>query len=722
MTFRIQALREQAAARFEAETRGTRGELRNVLANPRIQEGILLSSESLYEGVKRYLAAGSEGEGDSTKQQRQLERSAIEHLARAACKTTPRGLLCGIGVARWSDRKGERVSEPPGPRRRTLLTLSAVRKLAGKMSAPSALWQHVRCRSGTALQETGDAPVAAVAHFLEAVASRRATAREVIDAVWARMGKRHERQDLVALYHRLCEQGILIGRLEIPFERRDGLGFLIEWLEKIVGCAGEGAGLAGEWVTALTAIRELLHQIDREPDEAVAARFALYEEVRRRYLELLGEVAKLSLDRLLYVELTPKGMPTTVDAATRKELERVIQASHALTGASGFRHDPRVAAREYLPKVEGFPQAPGDVPLASLLACQELPVPLAKNIVITGKERRLAQLLCESLESGKNEVDLGETDLVESATDAPPWNDWFGEGVATFQFAGELLVMNPPGDQPFTTLARYEDFHGDEELISELRRHAEWLKSQADPQAGWADVLTQSFTITDTATAHGRVFDDCLEVGAVRSEGQSQSVIPLEELWIRVEESRASLVRKRGAEERFQRLLFSSARGMGNIRSPLMRFLYIVGQTRSIGLGHWHERALFAVERQTSRLPRVRLGRVVLVKETWRFEAKDLAANDFGEAFETFSRWQGWAEREGLPRYVFVRRLDAYGVRPFFADLRSQFCLNVINTEVRTNPNAKYRFVEMLPAPDQLAYPREGHATQFQIGLRWRET
>jgi amino acid adenylation domain-containing protein len=103
--------------------------------------------------------------------------------------------------------------------------------------------------------------------------------------------------------------------------------------------------------------------------------------------------------------------------------------------------------------------------------------------------------------------------------------------------------------------------------------------------------------------------------------------------------------------------------------------------------------------------PRITIDRVVVARESWRFDADDLSfahATDEAERFLQVRRWQRAA---GLPRFVFVKTPTEK--KPFFLDFASLAAVDAFARAVRRTQSAEggpttIRLTEMLPTPDQL--------------------
>ncbi|MDN3356428.1 lantibiotic dehydratase [Actinomadura sp. DC4] len=101
--------------------------------------------------------------------------------------------------------------------------------------------------------------------------------------------------------------------------------------------------------------------------------------------------------------------------------------------------------------------------------------------------------------------------------------------------------------------------------------------------------------------------------------------------------------------------------------------------------------------------PRVSIDRMVVTRETWRFDPATMEfAGDKSEA-RRYVRAGQWRRSQGLPRFVFV--VSPTEPRPFYVDFDSPVYVNIFAKAVRRllrdKPEARMTISEMLPTPEQ---------------------
>jgi hypothetical protein len=130
---------------------------------------------------------------------------------------------------------------------------------------------------------------------------------------------------------------------------------------------------------------------------------------------------------------------------------------------------------------------------------------------------------------------------------------------------------------------------------------------------------------------------------------------------------------------------------------------------------------LFAGQPHT---PRVRIDRLVVARESWRFNAADLDFATEKDEAARFVRTRGWAAALGIPRYAFVK--SSAEEKPVYVDFASPIFVNALAKMVRrTNaderlPDKTIAVAEMLPAHDDLwLTDQEGNRYTSELRFTW---
>ncbi|HEY2261864.1 MAG TPA: lantibiotic dehydratase [Streptosporangiaceae bacterium] len=101
--------------------------------------------------------------------------------------------------------------------------------------------------------------------------------------------------------------------------------------------------------------------------------------------------------------------------------------------------------------------------------------------------------------------------------------------------------------------------------------------------------------------------------------------------------------------------------------------------------------------------PRVTVDKMVVARETWRFDPAGLGFADEKDEARRFVRAGHWRAGQELPRFVFV--LAPTEPRPFYVDFDSPVYVNIfakaIRRLLRDQPDGRITVSEMLPTPEQ---------------------
>ncbi len=119
--------------------------------------------------------------------------------------------------------------------------------------------------------------------------------------------------------------------------------------------------------------------------------------------------------------------------------------------------------------------------------------------------------------------------------------------------------------------------------------------------------------------------------------------------------------------------------------------------------------------------PRVTIDRGVVCRESWRFDADELAFAHERDEAERFVAARRWAESHGIPRFVFVKA--AHETKPFYVDLDSPLFVNAFAHAVRgaaAEPDGRTTITvsEMLPTSEQTwLMDRQGrrYTSEFRV-------
>jgi hypothetical protein len=108
--------------------------------------------------------------------------------------------------------------------------------------------------------------------------------------------------------------------------------------------------------------------------------------------------------------------------------------------------------------------------------------------------------------------------------------------------------------------------------------------------------------------------------------------------------------------------------------------------------------SFFGLLSDAPHLPRVTIDGLVVSRERWSLSSSDLPFLTAQTAVARFAETRRWAQRLGLPRFVFVRVPEE--IKPLYFDLESPHFVELLARTVRGS--SAVTVTEMLPAPDQV--------------------
>jgi hypothetical protein len=127
----------------------------------------------------------------------------------------------------------------------------------------------------------------------------------------------------------------------------------------------------------------------------------------------------------------------------------------------------------------------------------------------------------------------------------------------------------------------------------------------------------------------------------------------------------------------------------------------------------------FKILRRAAHTPRVTIDRLVVSRESWRFQPPTLEFAWETDNKQRYAAARRWARQNSLPRYVFVKTESE--VKPCFVDFESLVYVSMMARLIRRAGGASNEdvvFVEMLPGPDQAWLP-DAEGRRYASELRF---
>jgi hypothetical protein len=129
----------------------------------------------------------------------------------------------------------------------------------------------------------------------------------------------------------------------------------------------------------------------------------------------------------------------------------------------------------------------------------------------------------------------------------------------------------------------------------------------------------------------------------------------------------------------------------------------------------------FKILRPAAHLPRVKIDRLIVSRESWVFPASEMAFAYEKSGAARFANARSWARAAHIPRFVFMK--SPVEVKPVYVDLDSPIYVDLFAKIIRRTSDNKggderIAISEMLPRTDQTWLPdNEGrrYTSEFRI-------
>jgi thiopeptide-type bacteriocin biosynthesis protein len=687
-----------------------RERLRGLLDRPDVREALFLASPSLEQRIAKWSRDPCCAEG------RDIECALVRYVQRMAARATPFGLFAGCSVGRIETSTRLRLEGAGRYRKHSRLDSDYLSSLIEQLIAAPETRAPLRYRPNSSLYRTagriryaeerladGGRSYHLVAvdatEYLEAALERSqdgATSRELAEVI-ARVRPDVTIQEAEAFVGELIDTRLLISELSLPVTGP-------EPIEALIAETGRHEATR-ETAARLTEARTILRELDAAGPGADLERYRGLAQI----LESLP--ARVDPSRLVQVDLLKPAAAAGLGNDVLSEIQSAIQILRriATPPAEGelarFRQEftARYDARE-VPLVEALDDEVGvgfeggeSSEAEPLLADLTIVSPRAESDGLRWDERtgHLLAKLMRASERGETEVHLEKDDL-ERLSQAKPATLPAAFCVSVCVAAaseesldrGEFRVLfkGLHGPSGARVLGRF--CHADAVLRESVTAHLRAEEERA-PGAIFAEIVHLPEGRTGNV-----IFRPPLREYEIPFLGRSgvapERQIPVTDLFVSVAEGRIVLRSRRWGREVIPRL--TSAHNFVRRSLPLYRFLCSL-QTQGVvpGLG-WSWGPL----ENTSFLPRVRCGRLVLSRARWRVPAEELKALCKESDSDRFLRVRRWRAQWKLPRFVLL----SDGDNELPVDLENVLSIDAFADVVKNRESAI--LTEMFPPPDEL--------------------
>jgi len=711
---------EEFAAAWAADRALLRERLRALLERPEVRESVFLASPSLSDGLDVW-----KKEPDGKKGQR-AERALVRYVLRMCARPTPFGLFSGCSVGRLVgpdepsrlrlaprsryDRHTrldmdylfalveELIKDPTVRSALSYLPNSSLYHAAGRMRyAEARLDGKVRSHHLVAVTPTS---------YLEETLARAAGGARIEDLAQALVDSDPDgeitREDADEYLTELVQSQLLVPDFGLPVTGQESIHDLLDQLAALPDLA------IGHTVRErLLATRDAIAAIDAS---GVGADPERYREIERSLEELPTPV---ELSRLFQVDMVKPVAEAALGTAVIAELTRGVEVLHKMFGRSrlealdNFRRDfsERYGEGRWVPLLEVLDEEVGigyeksrsaGAEASPLLAGVALGGPASAQTVPWGNfQGVMLGKLEAALASGATEIEITDSDVEKlKVTDAAPLPDSF-QVMATLSAASEddldagrfeVLWRGAGGPSGARLLGRF--CHADAELTRLTLAHLR-AEEAHQPDAIFAEVvhLPQGRIGNILARPVLREYEIPF-LG--RSGAPADKQIGVSDLDVTVTGNRIVIRSRTLRREVIPRLSSAHNFAMGSL--GLYRFLCTL-QSQNVAAGlYWgwgpFDGAAF--------LPRVRLGRTILSRATWKMNEEEIETLKKAKGAGLLASARAWRERRKIPRLATL----ADGDNELLVDFENPLELDTFFDLIEERKQAVLH--ELFPGPDML--------------------
>ncbi|WP_036555904.1 lantibiotic dehydratase [Nocardioides insulae] len=753
---RLDELRALGDSHLAAEGPASRAALRRLLAEPRLRAGLLLASPGLEAQIDAYVGASADA---PAKRARKVERSAVSYLSRSVAKPSPFSTFTGVALGQVAAPD----TDPQVPTEWTSsvrINVVALTRLGEAIAAdpdrrgdlpvrPASGWGRDSDRVRYVRRSLRAGDTAATVTFDSARDQlfflRRSDILEEILAL-ADGGPALLHRDLVSgLATRLgaatqeCEQYVTalleLGLLQVPV-----LATNVHAVDPLRSFRDALRELDRPWSRQLaTALDHPVECLDDYPTATPARRRTLLAELRRGLgaaMTSLGADPQDLPNTLIYedVRATRTPLPWSGEsvADALRTLERVLPAfdltrRHRLTLRGFFvaRHGVGGRCEDLLRLVHDFHEDIYDEYLSWVSRHSRVddsgrlvddPNFLGdRRVAALDRARRvfaegLGRVLAEHPEA--EEVEVG-ADLVDAvAAELVAESDGLTAHTHFLQPAdGDQMVLNQVYGGLGFPFSRFTHCFAGDGLVERLRHRARAL---TPPGTVLAEVTGGA--ATTNLNLHHRLTDHEIVCPGETSSAPPEQRIDLADLVVEHDPDLDRLVlRSRRLGVEVVPVYFGYL--LPQALPAIARTLLLLSPSATLWFEPW---AGVPGALESVRLPRLRMGPLVLARRSWTVSVRDLPA-ETGSSAEQFLAWQRWRARLGLPVRVFARVHPPEGAagrrpKPQFLDLASELSLASFRGFL-ADPDSRVEITELLPDPDR-ATVRSGagrHVAEYAV-------
>ncbi len=698
------------AEAIERSLQATQDFLRVSIANPVLQEAILVGSPDLFQSLPTWL------QEPSSKKGRQVAKNVLRYLVRMTTRPTPFGIFAGVSRGHLGPAMNLRIGSLEQNRKRTRLDMQWLLYIVRRLEQQPEVLPHLRFYTNTMSfvsggrlylpgvdsygQAESEKTVSVRANPLVlstlALARHGASLAEMKQHIWEKRPNLSEKQ-IDGFLTGLRQQGALLSNLRPPLTSTSPVRYVLSQLPDVPGCEEARAQL-----------RKMLQLAETYDALPLGEGSAIFQELYRA-TEIIDAEAKIK--STLEVDMATACESSLFSHAVAGEVARAAEALlRVSTAPLQFEH-LSTYRREFLERYGEGREVPvlelldEDIGLGAPPLYQHPPrdrqaaTPSAPQY--PERNAALLALAATALRDGQREVPLDEA-MLKRLEARENWQDILPASLELYVFIsaptreaidrGEYqLVIGPRiGDFPAgRSFGRFCDVMG-EDTIADVRRLLQEDEAR-QPERLFAELVY--------LPSHGHAANVAIrpafrqyEVVIAASPGVPRAnTLPLDDLVVGVRGDRFYLRSlARNAEIRI-----SNTHLLNYTMAPnICRFLTEIcseGTPPMMPFDWGHANAL-------PFLPRLRVGRVVLTAARWLLPVELIGAEE-SKTRPTLAEWyrrlQQWRQQWRVPRYMYLVEAD----NRLLLDLENALCLADLADEcwIRRQSKGTLALEEMLP-------------------------
>ena len=641
-----------------------RARLRGLFDAPDLRDALFVASPAVEEALRR------DGNTKDVDKRDRLDASLTKYVMRMAGRCTPFGLFAGVSVGTFSDKTELRLVPRSRYRRYTRIDMGYLAMLVDGLMKDPRIRHTVRYRRNSTLYVT-----AGRARYVEHRPGKRSRSYFLVSAdldesLKEVLDRSHDGVTFEELARALARDGISIEEAR-------------EYVDELI----QGQVLEPDLAPALTAgdpMVDLEEQLSpyseiqevRDVLASVRARLAAIDEggigaEPRAYREIADLVKPLpadsNIDRLFQVDMAKPHQTLTLSESILDEVAKVASALERLFG--GTPNDPfetfkksfteRYSDRE-VPLLEVLDEECG-VGFGTGRSIQSETAPLLAGLVFPsaageqrvawgGLQNFLLRRLTEPRELSEP-IRLKDEDIARFQARAQPLPNAYSVMLSLLPSgedgAPRFLWQGLNGPSGARLLGRF--CHTDPGLLRGVREHLR-QEEELDPERLYCEIVHLPEGRVGNVIARPPLRDHEI-IFLARPGAKEDHQIPLSDLVLSVRANRIVLRSRLLGREIVPRLTNAHNYSMG---IGVYRFLAMLqSQGGQAGLG-WH----WGPFESLPALPRVEYGNAILAAARWTVSAADVRTGKNTPIAEQATKFQEWAERCGLPRWLGLREGD----------------------------------------------------------------